>query len=74
MTNQQNYSSVIVIASTEIANLTRFCCLVAIFATSIEIERVDFRMTDFVHSVITTIDVESTASAGAAVKGPLGRN
>ena len=59
MTNQQNYSFVVVIAIIEIANLTCFCCFVAIFATSIEIEKIDFRMTDFVHFVITIVDMNN---------------
>ena len=67
MTNQQNYSSVVVIAIIEIANLTCFCCLVAILATSIEIERTDFRMIDFVHFVMTTVDMNSLIDMNAAV-------
>ena len=59
MTNQQNYSSVVVTAITEIANLTCFCCFVAILATSTEVERADFRMIDFVHFVMTTVDMNS---------------
>ena len=66
MTNQQNYSSVVVTASTETANLTRFCCLATILATLTEIERVDFRMTDFAHSVMTTIDMNSLTDMNAA--------
>ena len=59
MTNQQNYNFVVVIAIIEITNLTRFCCLVAILATSIEIEKADFRKIDLVHFVITIVDMNN---------------
>ena len=67
MTNQQSYNFVVVIASIEIANLTRFCCFAAIFATSIEIEKTDFRMTDLAHSVMTTIDMNNLIDMNVAV-------
>ena len=67
MTNQQNYNSVVVIAITEIANLTCFCCLVAILATSIEIEKTDFRMIDFVHFVMTIVDMNSLTDMNVAI-------
>ena len=67
MTNQQNYNFVVVIASTEIANLTRFCYLAAILATSTEIERIDFRIIDFAHFVMTTIDMNNLIDMNATV-------
>ena len=67
MTNQQNYSSVVMIAIIETANLTCFCCFVAIFATSIEIEKTDFRMIDFAHFVMTTVDMNSLIDMNVVV-------
>ena len=67
MMNQQNYNFVVVIANIEIANLTRFCCFVAILATSIEVERIDFRMIDFAHFVMTTIDMNSLINMNVIV-------
>ena len=51
----------------EIANLTRFCCFVAIFATSIKIERIDFRMINFVHFVITIVDMNNLIDMNVVV-------
>ena len=67
MTNQQNYSFVVVIAIIEIANLTCFYCFVAIFATSIEVERADFRITDLAHFVMTTVDMNSLTDMNVVV-------
>ena len=67
MTNQQNYSSVVMIAITETANLTCFCCLVAILATSTEIEKADFRMIDLAHFVMTIVDMNSLTDMNVAV-------
>ena len=55
------------IAITEIANLTCFYCFVAILATSIEIERTDFRMIDFAHFVITIVDMNNLIDMNVVV-------
>ena len=67
MTNQQNYNFVVMIAIIEIANLTHFCCFVTIFATSIEIEKTNFRIIDFVHFVITIVDINNLININVIV-------
>ena len=67
MTNQQKYNFVVMIAIIEIANLTCFCDFVAIFATLIEIERIDFRMIDFAHFVITIVDMNNLIDINVVV-------
>ena len=67
MTNQQNYNFVVMIAITKTANLMRFCCFVAIFATSIKIEKIDFRIINFAHFVITTVDMNNLIDMNAIV-------